>query len=283
MKVVILAAAQGSLLDTETPRPLLQLGGRAIIDYVMEWARAFAAPEEIIVVVGQRREDVMAHLGANYRYVVQQQQLGTGHALRQAAGLLADYDGELLVLYGDTPLFRLSSLRGLVNLHRQRRAGLTLFGCHTELDLPYGRIVREGGRVVDVVEAMDADATQLGIRELNLGAYLADARSLLAALERPGDTAGDGRFKLTSAVRGIVEQGGEVTCYSTLDEDEVLGINSLADLQQAEIILQKRALRPRRLEEENVIRFGTGGWRAIIAEGFTFHNVRRLARRWPTG
>jgi len=278
MKVVILAAAQGGLLDTDTPRPLLQLGGRAIIDYVLEWAGALAAPEDIIIVVGQRRQDVMEHLGSTYRYVVQQEQLGTGHALQQAGALLADYDGELLVLYGDTPLFRLSSLRGLVNLHRQRNACLTLFACQTELDLPYGRIVREGGRVVDVVEAVDADAEQLGIRELNLGAYMADARALLAALARPDDDAGDGRLKLTSAVRSIAAHRGEVACYRTLDEDEVLGINSLADLQQAEIILQKRALRPRRLEEENVIRFGTGGWRAVIAEGFTFHNVRRLSQ-----
>lgn len=112
MKVVILAAAQGGLLDTDTPRPLLQLGGRAIIDYVLEWAGALAAPEDIIIVVGQRRQDVMEHLGSTYRYVVQQEQLGTGHALQQAGALLADYDGELLVLYGDTPLFRLSSLRG---------------------------------------------------------------------------------------------------------------------------------------------------------------------------
>ncbi|MEN6478433.1 MAG: NTP transferase domain-containing protein [Anaerolineales bacterium] len=274
LKVVILAAAQGNLLDTDTPRPLLQLGGRAIIDYVVDWARAFAAPADILVVVGQRRDDVIAHLGPEYPYVAQEQQLGTGHALLQTRPLLAGYDGDLLVLYGDTPLFRLSSLRGLANLHRQTQASLTLFGCHTQIDLPYGRIIRQNGAIRAVVEASEADAAQLGIRELNLGAYMARASDLFAAL----DGAKSGKLALTAAVRTLAEQGKRVECYRTLDEDEVLGINSLADLQQAEVILQKRALRPRRLEEENVIHFGTGGWRAIIAEGFTFHNVRRLSQ-----
>jgi phosphomannomutase/GTP:adenosylcobinamide-phosphate guanylyltransferase len=278
LQVVILAAAQGALLDAATPRPLLQLGGRAIIDYVVEWARALTAPEYITVVVGQRRDDVIAHLGPDLRYVVQEEQLGTGHALQQAWPLLSEYEGDLLVLYGDTPLFRLSSLRGLVNLHRQSAADLTLFACQTQLDLPYGRIVRYQGEVVHVVEADDADAAQLGIRELNLGAYVAQSSALFAALRAAEQRETPQRLRLTSAVKPLHEAGGRVACYSTLDEDEVLGINSLADLRQAELILKKRALRPRRLEEENVIRFGTGGWRAIIAEGFTFYNVRRLSQ-----
>ena len=278
LQVVILAAAQGALLDAATPRPLLKLGGRAIIDYVLEWARALTAPDCITVVVGQRREDVIAHLGPDLRYVVQEGQLGTGHALQQAWPLLSGYEGDLLVLYGDTPLFRLSSLRGLLNLHRQSAAELTLFACQTQLDLPYGRIVRQQGQVVDVVEADDASAAQLGIRELNLGAYVASSSALFAALRAAEHQETGPRLRLTSAVRPLRELGGRIACYRTLDEDEVLGINSLADLQQAELILKKRALRPRRLEEENVIRFGTGGWRAIIAEGFTFHNVRRLSQ-----
>jgi len=278
MKVVILAAAQGGLPDSETPRPLLMLGGRAIIDYVVEWATALAAPEDVIVVVGQRRADVIAHLGPQYHYVLQEQQLGTGHALLQVGPLLEHYDGELLVLYGDTPLFRLSSLRGLVNLHRQTAASLTLFACRTQMDLPYGRIVRRNGAVIDVVEAADANTSQLAIRELNLGAYMANARQLLDALARAKHQVQGARLPLTAAVSAVALTGRRVSCYRTLDEDEVLGINSLADLHQAELILQKRSLRPRRLEEENVIRFGTGGWRAIIAEGFTFHNVRRLSQ-----
>ena len=278
LKIVVLTA-QSAKPGVTCPRALQTLGGRAIVDYVMDWARSFAEPRDTCLVVGYRHEAVEEHLGPAYQFFLQKEVLGTGHAVLQASSHLRDYAGDVFILYGDTPLFRLSSLRGMLTRHRLKGADLTLFSCVTDLQLPYGRIVRDDrGQVIDVVEQADANEEERCIRELNLGAYVAKAKPLFEALhEIDRDNAAQG-YLLTDAVRHLVRRGCRVECYRTSDEDEVLGINTPEDLEAAEIILKKRILRPRRLEEENIIKFGTGGWRAVIAEGFTLHNVRRLSQ-----
>ncbi len=279
IKVVILAAAQGERSGIDYPRSLQKLGDRAIIDYVLDLARHFATPEDIYVIVGYQHYAVEQHLGAAYNYVLQQQPLGTGHAVLQVSPPLRDYQGGLLILYGDTPLFRLSSLRGMLLRHRLRDADLTLFSGVTDTPLPYGRIVRDvNGRVVDIVEEADASERIRRIRELNLGAYAAKAQPLFRALHQLDRDNKAGGYLLTDTVRHLVEWGYRVECYQSCDQDEILGINTPENLETAELILQKRILRPRRLEEENIIKFGTGGWRAVIGEGFTLHNVRRLTQ-----
>ncbi|MCD6518473.1 MAG: NTP transferase domain-containing protein [Anaerolineae bacterium] len=280
IKVVVLAAGQGAQSPFGQPRALQKLGDRAIIDYVLEWARHFARPEDTYIVVDPSHEALKEHLGdAPYHLVLQEEALGTGHAVQQVQPLLADYSGDLFILYGDTPLFRLSSLRGMLLRHWLKEADLTIFSCITGLQLPYGRVVRaEDGRVIDVVEEAAASAQERRIRELNLGAYVAKAQPLFATLEELARGNAARGYPLTAVVRAFVQQGRRVECYRTVDEDEVLGINTPEDLESAELILKKRILRPRRLEEENIIKFGTGGWRAVIGEGFTMHNVRRLCQ-----
>jgi len=281
LKVVILAAAQGERPGVEYPRVLQRLGDKPIINHVVDLAQQVAAPEDIHIIVGYRAKAVREHLGPTYHYVLQEQALGTGHAVAQVAPLLQDYDGHLLILYGDTPLFRLSSLRGMLLRHRLKRADMTLFAGQTDAEtpLPYGRIVRDdSGGIVEVVEEVDASAEVRRIRELNLGAYVASARPLFAALRELALNSGTPGVRLTDVVSLLVAQGRTVTTYQSCDQDEFLGINTPENLVAAEIILQKRLMRPRRIEEENIISFGTGGWRAVIGEGFTFYNVRRLCQ-----
>lgn len=279
-KVLVLAASQGSRPGVDYPRALQRLGGKAIIDYVLELALQFAAPSDIYIVVGYQHRAIEEHLGPRYNYVLQERLLGTGHAALQAQRLISGYEGDLLVLYGDTPLFRQSSLRGMVTRHRLKNADLTLLSGTTQDPLPYGRIIRgPGGQVIDVVEEMNASDETRRIRELNLGAYVARAPLLFDLLHELEQANGsNGTFPLTDVVRRYVERGNVVETYQSADQDEFLGINTPEDLVAAEVILQKRVLRPRRIEEENIIKFGTGGWRAVIGEGFTFHNVRRLSQ-----
>ena len=279
LRVLILAAAQGPRPGVEYPRALQPLGDRPIIDYVLDLARRLARPEHILIVVGYQHEAIERHLGPQYRYVLQEEVRGTGHAALQARPHLEGYDGDLLILYGDTPLFRLSSLKGMLTRHRLKGADLTLLAGTTEEPLPYGRVVRDAaGAVVDVVEEAYADEETRGIRELNLGAYVAHAPRLFAALGSLDCAERRDEFPLTDVVRCLAEAGARVEAYRSADEDEFLGINTPEDLEAAELILQKRILRPRRIEEENIIQFGTGGWRAVIGEGFTLHNVRRLSQ-----
>ena len=280
VKVLILAAAQGPRAGVEYPRALQELGEKRIIDHVLDLAHRFGEPRDIYVIVGYGHEALEEYLGPAYNFVLQAETLGTGDAVSQARPHLLGHGGDLLILYGDTPLIRLSSLRGMVLRHRLKNAKFTLLSCITDLRLPYGRVLRDDrGRVIDVVEEADANERVRRIRELNLGAYVADAQFLFAVLkeiDRDDDAGGD--HHLTEAVRELVARGCAVECYRSCDQDEVRGINTPADLEAAELILQKRILRPRRIEEESIIRFGTGGWRAVIGEGFTLHSVRRLAQ-----
>jgi len=278
-RVLILAASQGPRPGVDYPRALQRLGDKAIIEHVLELALQFAPPADIYIVVGYEHRAVEKYLGPKYNYVLQEHVLGTGHAALQARQDIADYEGDLLILYGDTPLFRLSSLRGMLTRHRLKNADLTLLSGTTDEPLPYGRIIRNAqGRVVDIVEDTNVDDETRRIRELNLGAYVARVPLLFDVLQQIGGNGTEGTFPLTDVVRGYVERGSVVETYQSADEDEFLGINTPEDLVAAEVILQKRVLRPRRIEEENIIKFGTGGWRAVIGEGFTFHNVRRLSQ-----
>ncbi len=279
LKAVILAAGRGQATDLAS-FPLLQsLGERKVIDYMVENALRFVAPDDLYIVVGHQREELQTHLGSAYHYVVQEEALGTAHAVLQVAPFLDDYCGDVLILYGDTPLFRPSSILGLINRHRLKGASLTLLTAVASKPLPYGRIIRDGaGRIIDIIEEVEASAEIKGIRELNIGAYVIHTEALFPALRRLSPSAVDGEYRFTDCAHRLIRSGLRVEGYQIYDEDEILGINTPADLQQAEFILQKRLCRPRRVEEENIVQFGTGGWRAIIGEGFTLHNVRRLSQ-----
>lgn len=277
MKAIILAA--GSQQNTgETPWVLQKLGDRALIDYVVDLARPFVEPADLVVVVHRCDDAVAQHLGNGFHYEEQTDLRGTGHAVLQAKRALGDYNGPVLILYGDTALLSEASILGLVTRHQLKKAGLSLLTARSEQPLPYGRIVRDAtGAIIEVVEEAEATASERQIKELNVGAYMVETAALWPALQRLS-TQSDGPLPFTACVRQILRAGHVVTNYQLLDEDELLGINSQENLEQAAFILQKRQLQPRREEEHNIIRFGTGGWRALIGEGFTLDNVRRLCQ-----
>ncbi len=277
LKVIILAAGAKSI--EETPLLLQKLGDQCILDYVIRNARQLVEPDDIYVVVGYQQEAVKAHLGPHYHYIAQAEPLGTGHAVLQTQAALGAFEGNLLILYGDTPLFRRASIRGLLNRHRLKQAHLTMLTAVTNHAYPYGRIIRDGnGRIIDIVEAREASAAVRDIRELNVGAYVVQAQAIFPALRALTPSPADGEYRLTDCVYQLIRSGLHVESYQIYDEDEIQGINTPADLDQAAFILQKRLFRPRRHEEENKVAFGTGGWRAVIGEGFTLHNVRRLCQ-----
>ena len=277
LKAVILAGGE-KVATGDQPMVLQRLGDRTILEYVLANARQVVADDALYVVVGESQDEVRAQLGDQCRYVVQPEPLGPGHAVRQLSPILKDYPGNLLILYGDTPLFRPATIRGLLNRHALRQAHLTLLTAVSARRLPYGRIIRDaGGRIIDIIEETEASPAVREIRELNVGAYIVSAPAIFAALEKLAP-APDGRYQLTDCVHELIRSGLRVESYQIYDPDEIQGINTPQDLEQAEFILQKRLLRPRREEEQHQVAFGTGGWRAIIGEGFTLHNVRRLSQ-----
>ena len=279
LKAVVLAAGKGAATADGAPLMLQPLGERTVLECAIQSAAEVLPPEDIYVVVGHQREDVRARLGPRYHYVVQEEPMGTGHAVLQAAAALRDFAGNLLILYGDTPLFRSTSIRGLLNRHFLRHADLTLLTAVVDRSVPYGRIIRDStGHIIDIIEETDASPRVREIREVNVGAYVVRAGAIFDALERLSPSPSDGEYRLTDCVHQFIRSGSRVESYRLYDQDEVQGINTPEDLTRAEFILQKRLYRPRRHEEQNLVTFGTGGWRAIIGEGFTMHNVRRLSQ-----
>jgi len=260
---------------------LQRLGDRTILDYVLANARQVVSADDLYVVVGDRQDEVRAQLGNQCHYVVQSEPLGTGHAVRQMSPVLKGYQSNLLILYGDTPLFRPASIRGLLNRHALRQAHLTLLTAISARPLPYGRIIRDAaGRIVDIIEEIEASPAVREIHELNVGAYIVSAPAIFSALERLAP-APDGRYQLTDCVTNSSARG----CGSRATRS----VTRMKSRDQhppgpgaGEFILQKRLFRPRREEEQHQVAFGTGGWRAIIGEGFTLHNVRACRRRSPT-
>jgi phosphomannomutase/molybdopterin-guanine dinucleotide biosynthesis protein A len=279
MKAIILAA--GATPDeSRTPWVLRKLGDQPIIDYVIALAAAVVAPADITIVIDEASNAVAQELGPAYHYVVQPEPRGTGAAVLAAHPLLQTYTGPLLILYGDTALLQPSSILGLVTRHRLKDATLTLLTAETHQALPYGRVLRKrDGTIVEVVEAAQASLAEQEVNELNIGAYVVAAAALWPTLQRVVTAAGkDGPAHFTAIVKELAQQQARIANYQALDQDELLGINTPEDLAQAADILQKRQLQPKRIEERNIIRFGTGGWRALIGEGFTLDNVRRLCQ-----
>ncbi|HTX91917.1 MAG TPA: sugar phosphate nucleotidyltransferase [Anaerolineales bacterium] len=279
LKAVILAAGKESNTQDVKSILLKNLGNRKVIDYVIQNVRQLVRNEDLYIVIGCDSEEMQAHLGGGYQYICQEEQLGTGHAVLQLKPLLKDYRGDLLILYGDTPLFRPDSIRGLLNRHILNNAKLTLLTAVVDRPYPYGRIIRDAaGQIIDIIEAADATRAVADIRELNVGAYVVDADTIFKALEKVAPASKEGDFRFTDSVHQLVRSGLVVETYQTYDQDEVQGINTTTDLNNAEFILQKRLFRPHRPEAEDQVAFGTGGWRAVIGEGFTMHNVRRLSQ-----
>lgn len=284
LKAVILAAGKDTVTADGHPLILQALGDCSILECVAQNALQAVRAEDIYIVVGDRKEQVRSLLDERYNYVVQEEPLGTGDAVLHVSRLLGAFPGNLLILYGDTPLLRPGTIRGLLNRHRLRKAHLTLLTANVNRPLPYGRIIRDvSGQIVDIIEDRDASEQVREIRELNVGAYVVDAGMLASALDDFVAAPRNGEKQLTDCVHWLIRRGCRITNYQLYDEDEVQGINTVEDLERAKYILQKRLYRPRREEEQNLVVFGTGGWRAIIGEGFTMLNVRRLSQALSNG
>jgi phosphomannomutase/molybdopterin-guanine dinucleotide biosynthesis protein A len=277
LRVVVLAGGDRAVTGDGQPLLTQHLGDRTVIEEVIAIAQQVAGSNQIYI-VGPADGSVRDLIDHGYQYIVQREALGTGHAFGLALDTVRDGSGDVLILYGDTPLFRASSIRGLITRHRLKGAAVTLFTAIGDPSLPYGKIVRDDQRrIVDVVEDTDAGPDVRRKSELNLGAYAFNLDALSQSDIVPSLRATNAR-RLTDWVRQLARSGARIESYESHDPSEVRGINSPADLDHARTVLEARLFRPKRHEEENQIKFGTGGWRAIIGEGFTLHNVRRLCQ-----
>ncbi|WP_423371733.1 bifunctional UDP-N-acetylglucosamine diphosphorylase/glucosamine-1-phosphate N-acetyltransferase GlmU [Burkholderia sp. LMG 32019] len=237
MNIVILAAGTGKRMRSALPKVLHPLAGRPLLSHVIDTARTLQ-PSRLVVVVGHGAEQVQAAVAApDVQFAVQAEQLGTGHAVRQALPLL-DPAQPTLVLYGDVPLTRTSTLQRLVDAAREGRYGILT----VTLDDPtgYGRIVRDvSGFVTRIVEQKDASPEQLKIAEINTGIIVTPTAQLSMWLGALKNENAQGEYYLTDVVELAIEAGFEVVTAQPDEEWETLGVNSKAQLAELERIHQR--------------------------------------------
>ncbi len=244
LAVAILAAGQGKRMgDPSRAKVLADLHGRPLLGYVLEQASALA-PTSIVVIVGHQRQAVMdfvAHVSPASTCVVQEEQLGTGHAVRQTAPVLSGQDADVLILSGDVPLLRSSTLQDLVARHRNSGAVATVLTARVPDPTGYGRIVRDAeGHLAAIVEHKDASDDERAIDEINSGVYVVRSTELFSALERIGNTNAQREYYLTDIIGILRSDGLLVDAWCAPSWEELHGINTVADLERAATLLLER-------------------------------------------
>lgn len=230
---VVLAAGLGTRMRSGRAKVLHELGGKPMIAYPLAALRALKV-DPIVVIVGHQEAAVRqacAPFGVSFARQVEQK--GTGHAVRMAAPLLREFRGDLLLVNGDLPLLADASYRNLVQAHRKLGAAVSLLTAHVGKPHGFGRIVRDGGRVVGIVEEKDATAEQRALDEVNVGLYCADAEFLFPALKRLRPSNAQAELYLTDVVAMACRQGLPVGSAEA-DEREGAQVSTLADLAELE-------------------------------------------------
>ena len=237
LEVIVLAAGQGKRMRSDLPKVLHPIGGRPLLAHVLEAARALE-PKKTLVVHGHGAEKVRAAFAdTTVDWVLQAEQLGTGHAVQQAMKQ-AEGDGDVLILYGDVPLVTPESLKRLIEAGKGGLAVMT-----TELDDPkgYGRIVRgKDGNVERIVEEKDATDAQRAVREINAGFMALSAKRLAGWLGKIGNNNAQKEYYLTDIVTLAVKDGVRVSGVKVVDAMEVAGVNSKGELAMLERVYQQR-------------------------------------------
>jgi bifunctional UDP-N-acetylglucosamine pyrophosphorylase / glucosamine-1-phosphate N-acetyltransferase len=242
--VVVLAAGHGTRMRSSVPKVLHEIAGRSLLGHVLAAVEPLGA-DRTLVVVGHDRERVTEHLAAlspEATPVVQDEQLGTGHAAALALATLPDdVDGTVVVVPGDTPLLRTATLQELLDRHAVTSAAATLLSAELADPTGYGRVVRDGdGQVAAIVEERDANEPTRALREVNTSVYAFDADALRGCLARIGSDNAQGEQYLTDVVGLLVADGRVVSGVRVDDADETLGVNDRVQLATAARLLRDR-------------------------------------------
>jgi len=240
IKALVLAAGKGTRLRTEginLPKVMRLADGKPLLHYVLT-ALDFLPQEDVILVVGYRKEAVLEAY-SQYPHAVQEVQNGTGHAVQCAAHLLENFDGHVLICCGDTPLMQRETFQSLVDIHLKDCDSCTLLSAVLDEGGNYGRVLREeDGSFKCIVEARDCTPEQAAVREVNVGAYLFHVPELLNALSQLKTDNAQGELYLTDCPAIIKAAGHRVGLCDTCSAREMLGVNTVEQLQEVEDILR---------------------------------------------
>jgi bifunctional UDP-N-acetylglucosamine pyrophosphorylase/glucosamine-1-phosphate N-acetyltransferase len=231
---IVLAAGKGTRMKSAVHKVLHPIAGRAMIEHLLA-ALDELAPARTVVVVGDGRDQLEAQLRERAELVVQSPQLGTGHAVQQAEGALADFDGDVLVLFGDVPFVRAATMRAMVErLQAADAPEAVVLGFAPEDPLQYGRVIAEDGQIARMVEFKDANEAERSCMLCNSGLLAARSRTLFELLAKVGNANAQGEYYLPDVVNIAIAEGRSCAVITTDEPDEVSGINSRGELAAAE-------------------------------------------------
>lgn len=237
---VILAAGKGTRMKSKLPKVLHKAGGKAMVQHVLDAAIAAGAKRNIII-TGFGGDMVRAAVGDKAEYAEQREQLGTGHAVMQAENLLADENGTVMVLCGDTPLLTGDLLKKLYDEHKKAQAKATVLTAIMPDATGYGRIIRKSsGEVLKIVEHKDATAEERQVKEVNSGIYCFETKALFSSLKKVTNDNAQGEYYLPDVLEILQKQGEKIWAVAADDYESTLGINSRLQLAGAEKILRRR-------------------------------------------
>ncbi|OZS78918.1 UDP-N-acetylglucosamine diphosphorylase/glucosamine-1-phosphate N-acetyltransferase [Tetzosporium hominis] len=237
---VVLAAGKGTRMKSSLYKVLHPVCGKPMVDHVVSNMEKLGATE-IVSVVGHGAEMVKDTLGERSTYVVQEEQLGTAHAVQQAEAVLDGREGTTIVICGDTPLITPETIQQLMTTHHEAGAKATILTAIVDDPTGYGRILRgEDELVTGIVEQKDATPEQQKVQEINSGTYCFDNKALFEALKKVDNNNSQGEYYLTDVISILKEQGEAIAAFAAADADELLGVNDRVALSQAESYMRRR-------------------------------------------
>ncbi|MFS0784143.1 bifunctional UDP-N-acetylglucosamine diphosphorylase/glucosamine-1-phosphate N-acetyltransferase GlmU [Bacillus sp. 1P06AnD] len=237
---IVLAAGQGTRMKSKLYKVLHSVCGKPMVKHVLDHVSSLNV-KEIVTIVGHGAETVQAELGNVTGFALQEEQLGTAHAVMQAEELLNGKQGTTLVICGDTPLIKAETMQALIEQHEELGAKASVLTASIEDPTGYGRLIRnEQGFVEKIVEHKDATEVEREVKEINTGTYCFDNEALFNALKKVSNDNVQGEYYLPDVIEILKSEGETVTAYQTEDFEETLGVNDRVALAQAEAIMRER-------------------------------------------
>ena len=245
MRVIIPAAGKGSRLSTSPdapPKAMYRVGGRPLLEIVLEQT-SFIPPEETWIVVGYKQAEIRSFFGNKWNYAEQLEQLGTGHAVMMCEKDFRDYDGTVMVTFGDMPLFRRESMRAMCEFHEANRAACTVMTARNPELTMWARVITdERGYCRKIVEGKDCTPEQARIKELCAGVFVFDSKKLFLYLPLLSSANVQHEYYLTEVPELMAADGLPVLTFPTDNKDDLRGINTPADAAICEKILKNRGI-----------------------------------------
>lgn len=246
IKSIILAAGKGTRMKSETPKVLHTIFDKTLVGYVLDAVNNTKLVDENFVIIGHQAELVENYIEKNYhnaKTVLQTPQLGTGHAVSMVLPFLKDFNDEVIILCGDTPLITEDTLKEFINFHYNKHSDLTVMSAIFENPTNYGRIIRNNdGTLNSIVEEKDADQEQKSIKEVNAGIYCLNWGKIKNAFGDLKTNNAQGEYYLTDIVKWANENKLVVNAYTLKNNEEIFGINSKTHLAEATKILNKKTI-----------------------------------------